>query len=433
VTDDHLANIRVQTKRYSTPMQLSNTPIYKFCLFVSVIIYLDPISFTTASPYAVPLKYIYTSIIVVLILMYFVAYRSILADNIAPLLALFFYIVTMVVFLFNLTVYGYRLSYTSAFTSSLVLAAAAFMPRSGLTVDAGRILRHLLWLFLFCSYAYVFEAAIKLMSFGQAVSFNADPEFGKSIVAVVGLALAFLQRRASMALLFLLSIALALVLRPSTTVVLALSICLPLTLLLRRQDLQISRVSANTALCFAAVSPFILYAFYDQISDLLQTAESTIKTEALGGQTNTRFRLIVINKALQQLIDGSLLYGNALDGNTTVFIGNEIPSWFNFNALGIVTIHSDFVIVLSQAGLIGYALFIAFFAIIINTRFRSLYQVNRHSDEYTMLSISIISIVGLLVIALVNPFLQNFFILHPIWTLMFVSELARQRCTHQRS
>jgi hypothetical protein len=404
-------------------MLLSRSAIYTFSVAFTALVFTDPISFFGWSEYSSIIKYCYTAVAVALIIMYAVKYNSVNVRMVAPLIALSFFVMSTGVFLFNLINYGYRLSYASAFTSALLFAAAAFIPY--VVIDVDRILKYLRILFMFCAGLYLAEALFKLTSFGRAHAFAPDVEFGRSIVPLIGLCTAILQRQRLLACLFLVTMVVAVVARPTSTFILAAIICLPLTLALRSQAIGISRFFSNTVLAVAAFSPFALYFFFDRISELIQLAESSVKSDVLGAHSNADFRLIIINQALRQWVDQSILIGSGLDGNTTVFIGREMPNWIDAHTMGLATIHSDFLINLTQSGLIGYAFFITLLYLVLNSRFRALRVAAAcNRPLFTLISVSIIAAVALITYCSVNPFLQYYYVAHPIWMLFFISELA---------
>jgi hypothetical protein len=403
-------------------VQLSQMGVYRFGIAFTVIAFLDPTTFFWGSSYSGIVKYLYTATALFFIVLYASRYNSIVLRPIAPILALLFFVVTSAVFIFNLISYGYQLSFATAFTSSLIFSCAAFVSLSRTNIDSDRILRQLLYLFLLCAVAYLFETLFKATAFGRAHSYFDDPEFSKSIISLLGLCLAIILRKRAMVLIFLFLLLAALLIRPTSTLIVAMMVALPLTILLRARAILSVRIVASAVLIIAALSPLLLYLFFDQIGSILESFELAVKTGTLGGHSNSHFRLLVLNTALNHLAETSLWFGNGLDGNTTVFIGRELPAWLDVDQLGLVTIHSDFFIVLTQSGLLGYLVFLAFLYSILSSRIRALSQVVR-SDTYNLLSLSVIAAVCVIIFSTVNPFIQYYYVLNPIWTLFFVSEL----------
>jgi hypothetical protein len=406
-------------------MPLSQTWFYKFIFAFTAIAFMDPTSLLSSSEYTVPIKQLYTLIVVAFVIFYGLSSRSFLLESAAPVLALLFFIITGCVFIINLIVFGYKQSILSEFISSLIFAAAIVIPQSGIVIDIQRILKQLFGLFLFCSTCYLFETIFKHTDFGAAHSFNPDSDFPKSILSVLGLCLAILLRRNVMIVLFLAVMLTALVFRPTSTLVLATAFTVPLTILLRGRAIGLSRTIAYGILIAAVSIPLIIYAFFDEIGRIIMAMESAIKSDVLGDVSNTQIRLLIIKEAIRQLSETSYWYGRGLDGNATIFIGREASYWFHFNPQGLIAIHSDFVVILSQAGIVGYSVFFVFFYSILHFRFRSLTKTGAHNNGlYNLLSLSIVACVCLIIFCSANPILYYYYVVHPVWAIFLISQLA---------
>jgi hypothetical protein len=405
-------------------MPLSRTAIYLFGVGFTLLAYLDPTGALATTTFGVSVKYLYTLLLLSFIVYYLAQGNLIASDAVAPLMALGFFLITTAVFIINFMAYGYKMSYASAFTSSLFFAAAAFIPRAGLIIDVERILNQLLIVLLLCSLFYILEAILRLTALGGSYFALTDTQFAKTIVTVTGLSLAILARRRLFVLLYSIASVSALLLRPSSTMVLALVVCVPLSLLLRMRMVGIGAAMTYGFVLAAALSPLALYLYADQIGEAIGNLEGAVKTDILGSRSNTEFRMLVITLALRQLAGASLFFGSGLDGNVTVFVGRELPYWFDMSTRAMATIHSDFVIILTQSGLIGYLIFVAFLFIILNVRFRSLIATRfRHQGAYDLVALSVVAVVCFVIYSLVNPNMQYYYVLHPVWMLLFISEL----------
>jgi hypothetical protein len=405
-------------------MLLSRTALYVFGVGFTLLAYLDPTGALFATTFGVSVKYLYTLLLLSFIVYYLMQGNLIALDAVAPLMAMGFFLITTAIFVINLVAYGYKLSYASAFTSSLFFAAAAFIPRSGLIIDVERISNQLMMMLLLCSLFYILEALTKLTAVGTSYVVLTDIQFSKTMVTVIGLSLAILARRRLFVFLYSIASVSALMLRPSSTLVLALSVCVPVSLLLRMRMVEIGATITYGLVLAAASSPLALYLYADQIGEAIGSLEGAVKTDILGSRSNTEFRMLVITLALRQLGGASLFFGSGFDGNVTVFVGRELPHWFDISTLGVATIHSDFVIILTQSGLIGYLIFVAFLLIILNARFRTLVATRlRRGGAYDLVALSVVTVVCFVIYSLVNPNMQCYYILHPIWMLLFISEL----------
>lgn len=406
---------------------LTETAIYRLCIAFAVFTFVaDIISLVGQSEYNGLIKYSYTSLILLLIFMYLLRWRSFDTSSLSPVLALVFFVITGAVLIVNLAVYGEKASYVTAFSSSLIFAAAAFMPPGVIVFDSRRILKHLLWLFSFGTVCYLVETLLKFTEnpWRYDVYFN-EVEPTKPVVCVLAICLGILLGRKILTLVLIAITAMALELRPTTSLLILLVICGSFAIALKMRSVGPTRFMVYGVLFAAAVGPLLLYLFFDDLSLLISEVESYIKENLLGGQSNTAFRLTILKYAFQTL-DQSFLFGDRLSGNTSVLLAREYTWWLDeTRGGGMATIHSDFVIVLTQAGIVGYILFVWFFYSMLSVRFRLLAASTSH-DFRTLIALSIIAVVALIVDCSVNPFLQVFQTVHPIWMLLFISEVARK-------
>lgn len=84
-----------------------------------------------------------------------------------------------------------------------------------------------------------------------------------------------------------------------------------------------------------------------------------MKEEALSGEDNNEFRLGVLAAARDEMSQNSLWVGKAFLGDVTVPALVRLP--WEHNETGMANIHSDFVIMIVQGGLIGYSLYAILF------------------------------------------------------------------------
>jgi hypothetical protein len=423
----HKSNSLRPTDGAMTP--LTETAIYRFCIaFAAFTFVADSVSFIGQSNYTVAIKYIYTSIILLLIFVSFCRWRSFDTGSLSPVLALVFFTITGAVFLINLIFYDEKASYVTAFSSSLTFAAAAFVPRGVLVFDSRRILKHLMWLFSFGTFCYLLEVLIKFTEnpLRDYVYFN-EVEPTKAAICVLAISLGILLDRKVLVFVLIVATSVTLGLRPTTSLLILLMVCGFIAAALRRNAVGTIRVIAYGILFLAAVGPLVLYLYFDDVSQLVQQAESYIKEDLLGGQSNTAFRLTILKYAFQAL-DQSLLFGDGLSGNTTVLLAREYGWWLDVTSGGgMATIHSDFVIVLTQAGIVGYILFVWFFYSMLSVRFRLLAAGALYDDDFRKLvALSIIAVVVLIIDCSVNPFLSVYQTVHPLWMIMFISEVGRK-------
>jgi hypothetical protein len=411
-----------------TAVPLSTTGIYRLSIAFAVFTFIaDITSFVAVSNYGVIIKYGYTLIILLLIGTYFLRWRSFDTNTLAPLLALIFFGITATTFLVNLFLYGQKASYVTAFTSPLIFAAAAFVPSRTIVFDGHRILKHLLWLFSFGTFCYLIEVLLKFSvnPWRDIVYFN-ELEPTKPVVCILAICLSILLDRKLLACALMAITAVTLGFRPTTSLLLLLLMCGPLAVALRMRFVGIIRVIAYGILVAAALGPLMLYFYFDDVSQFVEQAESYVKVDVLGGISNSAFRLTIAKYAFEAL-DKSFWFGNGLNGETSVLLAREYAWWLNVTTTGMAEIHSDFIIVLTQAGIVGYTLFVWFFYSMLSVRFLMLgASASCSEDVGTLTALSIIALILLIVDCSFNPFLPVFQTVHPIWMLLFISETARK-------
>lgn len=405
-------------------MPLSQSGLYQFSVAFAVLVYVtDVTGFVGLSQYAVQIKYLYAGATLSFIAYYYVRWGTIDGSSLAPILAFVFFVVTGITFAVNVFIYDIPVSYVTAFTASLVFAAAAFIPQGRFVVDSDRITRRLCLLFTVGSAFYLVEAVLKAGNLGAALMYSPIIEHVKSIVCVLGLCLGILSRQRAMVILLSLITVAALVVRPSSTLVIALLVCAPIAFSLREESIGFARASAYTVLAGAIITPWLFYWFFDAIADAVTGIETYIKEDFLGGRSNTDFRLAIIKLALRGL-DESIIYGQGLSGNPNVPLGREFPWWFEVVPDGSALIHSDWIVVLSQAGVLGYTLFALFLCSLLRRRFRLLASSTTGESTRVLHSLSIIAAVAFVIYSSFNPLLPLYHCVQQVWLILFVSEMA---------
>jgi len=100
----------------------------------------------------------------------------------------------------------------------------------------------------------------------------------------------------------------------------------------------------------------------NDVAEAFYSIEPSVK-EDLGGESDNDFRLGILSAARDEVAQHSLLVGTAFTGELTVDALPYLP-WLSDDRLQLASnqnIHSDFVIMIVQGGLIGYGLFASVF------------------------------------------------------------------------
>jgi hypothetical protein len=324
-------------------------------------------------------------------------------------------------------------SYSSAFCSTLVYSMAAFYDLNGKVVNFGTLRRRLIVWLLLLGLMYIGELLLRTRFPSMfASSEDATNQFNsgvayqvKSAVVLIGLYLTTLSRQRSLTVFQYAVLASFLVLRPTSTVVLCLAVCVPIVFLIRNAQYNAAECMCYLILLVLAIFPFLIYAS-DNVSNFVKDAEGFIKTDTLGGASNTETRLEILRLAFERWQSSSLLFGEMFTGGTTVLLGTW---WLSFSKTGLIPIHSDYLITLVEGGLLGYGAFNLMLAWIIRSHFRWLRRQPRHgkhlSAQAAMVAVAIPVTMTLATFSSANPFLQCYGVLLVVWFVLFCSEICK--------
>ena len=400
-----------------------------FALFTAVA---DTTSFVGWSLLAGVIKYAYTATLLSIMYVYLCRWAAIDWGSPAPALALLFFVVAGLVFAVNTLVYGVDISYIAAFAAPLVFAAALVIPRNAFEVDVDRIIDQLMRFFAIAVFFYLVESFLKTSSIAPRL-FSPEMEHVKSIVCVLAVSLCVLLERYRQAGVLVGLIAVALLARPTSTLLIGLVVGVGLALALKTRRWRLAKFVSYTTLVVMAVSPLLFYYYYDAMADTVRGFEPFIKGDVLGGESNTEFRLAVFKLALMPL-DKSMLFGLGLSGDPNVPLGLIFPWWRDVVPDGTVLIHSDFLVILGQSGLVGYGLFVAFLWLMLAHRFSVLKKSPPADAKSTaLIYLSLIAIVSFILYASFNPFLPLYHTNHILWLVLLVSELVTKRALAARA
>jgi drug/metabolite transporter (DMT)-like permease len=412
----------------------NNLGIYHFCVAFVVVDFLDILDLLDFSRSNNIVKYGYAAIVIGFMAVYFLRWRRI-DPTLAPILYLLFFVITGLVFAINFFFYDERESYISAFIAPLVFSLSIFIPPNSVIIDTGKITRGLTLLFSVGSVFYLIEAIVKPLDIVRGLTPLHEVQVHKSIICVLALCLCILTRRNILGIFIAAVTVAALLLRPLSTLVLALACCLPIAFALRFRVVKprpmpvlIAYAVAMTTLLCALSIPLLLYFFFDDVSAIISSWESYLKADVIGGQSNMDFRLAILQFAFSQFDTTSFWYGSGLSGAHTVALG-QLPGWewwFYVNGGGDASIHSDFVIVLVLSGIIGYAAFSIALYLTLRDRFRILKLQSVKGNSAVLQSIALVALVALLVYCSDQPWLSYYDHANSVWMLLLISEIVKK-------
>jgi hypothetical protein len=257
----------------------------------------------------------------------------------------------------------------------------------------------------------------------------------KSMSCVLALCLSILTGRKTLALVIAVMTMIALELRPASTLVLGLVCCVPIAIALRPSassgrplSVLLGRTVALTVLALAVSIPLLLYFFFDDVASVITDIEGSLKSDVIGGRSNVAFRMAILKFVFVAMENTSFWYGSALGGSVTVPLGQNTAWswWFMQDPNGEAPIHSDFVIVLSLMGILGYVVFSGAFYLVLRNRFGELSRRAVHGSGVVLQAISIIACVALVIYCSDQPYLSYYSHTLLVWMLLLISEVARK-------
>lgn len=345
----------------------------------------------------------------------------------APTIFLCFTIVTSIPFLVQIASGREPTSYLTAFAASLVYSMTLVFPLERYRIDPDAIQRFLLRWLLALGILYfgelIFRKASNLDYFLQFENLVAHTKAVTLLAALCLVALGRARLRTILATI-LLSIG-CLALRPSSSFILGIAVCLPISLLLRFRRYRVAEYLCYAVILIAMLVPFLLY-FSADLRQWVYTVETLVKVNMFNSLPNTQFRLVIMELAIDKFIASSWLFGELFSGPTNVFIAGNLPYWLDNVSAGVAAIHSDYVILVLQGGLIAYTLFNLALAMIVRVHIRRLKVLNSGTDvdaRQAIIGIACPTVMALVIFCSANPFLQNYQVAFLLWFILAISEI----------
>jgi hypothetical protein len=178
-----------------------------------------------------------------------------------------------------------------------------------------------------------------------------------AFVIVYMMILCGLFRRTNLLVLSISLVFLSLLLRPSSTLAFTAAFAIGVITLHRLRLRSLVRCTCMV-MVLAILAENMAVVESKSFADAIYAIEPLIKEQTLAAEDNNRFRLGVLEAARDEIQQESMLVGKAFIGAVGVPALVRLP-WVQDETM--LTIHSDFVIMIVQGGLIGYALFAALF------------------------------------------------------------------------
>jgi hypothetical protein len=346
----------------------------------------------------------------------------------APTIFLAFTIVTAIPFLVQSLSGGEVNSYLTAFAASMVYSTSAVLPWNKYQIEPEAIEKFLLRWVLVLGVLYIGELSLRRFAGLEYFNhFETVEAHIKAIALVVALSLICMGRAkwSEIALTMILSAA-CIMLRPSSSFILCVIVSIPVALLLRLRYYRAAEYICYGLIISAMLVPFLLYASAD-VGRWIGDVETSVKVDIFDAVSNTEFRLINIKLALDRFVETHWLVGEMFSGPTNVFIAGHLPYWAQNVLSGLAAIHSDYVILILQGGLIGYGLFNLALVMIVRNNIRRLRRLDRHGESISLrgiVGLALPMVTTLVVYCSANPFLQEYQVALVLWFVLAISEIV---------
>jgi hypothetical protein len=298
------------------------------------------------------LKYAFAAILITWFALLAIVRQRINPLPLFPMAALILAVAGVGSLIYSLAVEPGTTTYASALIPLFLVSLPLAIPASA-TRASGAVATE--YLFRLIGTAAIFHVLWYLVDYASGMT-DADPGsycgLGFAIAPVSLMILSGLSRRKILLSLSVGVIGLSLVLRPSSTTGFIAIFAIAVIVVHRLFNRRLFRFT-----CVFIVGTIILGNLFVFISadfaETLYSIEPLIKEDALEAKSNNGFRLGIISAVRDEMADRPLLAGKFFSGDVTVNPRKYYPNW----EVDYVTIHSDYIIMIQQGGLIGYGLF----------------------------------------------------------------------------
>ncbi len=348
----------------------------------------------------------------------------------APTIFLGFTIIAAIPFVVQLITRQPLNSYISAFVASIIFSTSIVFEREKYKFDPNSMCLFLLKWLTALSCLYVGELLVRRYSNLSYFSLLINQtNHLKSVVFIAGLSLAIMSKQGSRwTISILILIVFSLLLRPSSTLLLAMSFCIPIAFLIRMEAYRSAERICYGVIAAAMATPFLLY--HSQAAGLvISSIEAFVKTDTFNGISDTPVRLAMIDLALDRLNSSSWIVGDMFSGGTSVLVASALPFWLQNFVTGAGAIHSDYVILLVEGGLVGYAFFNLAMFFIVRSHFRRLKALYASNSSLALRALAALACpvtVMLVIYCSANPLLQSYQVAFVAWFVLLTSEISIQ-------
>jgi hypothetical protein len=267
-----------------------------------------------------------------------------------PLAALMLSVAGAASFIYSIAVEPGRTTYASALIPLFVTALPLVIPNRATQADSVAVE---VYLFRITGIAAIFFVLWHVLDYAGGTT-ESDPDtystVGQAYPPVCFMILCGLFRRKIMLALSVGLVGLSLILRPSSTTGFIAIFAITVIVLHQLRFLHLFR-----AICVSIVGMLILQSlvifFSAEATEALYSIEPLMKENALKAGSNNEFRLAIFNAVRDEMAQQSILVGKFFSGGITVDATKYYPG------LEVAPIHSDYIIMIQQGGMIGFGMF----------------------------------------------------------------------------
>ena len=357
-----------------------------------------------------PLSYGFTALMIAGICMS-LAHFGILNDNIRYLWpALILSAIGIISFVLS-RISGELMSYGAALVPIGFSAAACFLPSGRVNVQ---------WaLRRFSRALFVLIGPSLVLSLVGARPVNHQ----SMMIVIIALAIASVTRQKTLMTAAIVTVVVYSLLRPSSTIVVATITVIAFALLHRAKFMRAYYAGIFGGI-FAIVAINLMTMINPDVLLPILEVETVLKTEVLGGRTNSAFRLSVIRAASHEYGQGSFLFGKFFSGSINAPEMEYYLPWWNDDE---APIHSDFAIIIQQGGLFGITLFAGWFLGILRM-FRNgarLAAVVGAPEAKRFLEAATLCCLVVAIFLSFNPVLQQLGAMMTLYAIVWLGAMAR--------
>jgi hypothetical protein len=322
-----------------------------------VLIYVVMPYLAHEGPVAQFMKYLLSTALMLCFALLAVARQRINPSPLFPLAALLLSMAGCAAFANSIVIAPGMNTYSSALIPLIIAAIPLVIATRATRTDGAVVTEYLFSIFGIAAFLHVLWMAVSWVE-DYAIM---PPSKAGGVVIVFFMLLCGLFRRNLLLLLSVALVGFSELLEPGSTLAFLTMFAVAVILLHRLRFRRFLRLACVVAAAGIIVANLATLESND-VAEALYSIEPSVK-DIVGGVTGNEFRLGVISGARDEMARHSLLVGKAFIGELTVDALPYVPSLSDDrrDTVTLANIHSDFIIMIVQGGLIGYGLFASLF------------------------------------------------------------------------